>query len=317
MRRHLFIGITVLIFVFFGVVSGGGVYYVSRTRPGFCRSCHLMEAAYQSWQKGEHQKIPCQVCHKAPLSRKLKGVWRWATERPGTFPSDVNFHFNEDFCLSCHQKEDANWPVLIQSKDHALHPNGEKIMCMNCHHAGQHHYSAMNGPARCTECHGSGAREDLAYCEGCHKASVQIIEADVSMDLPRATSEHIGVACIQCHLPDHGASAPYHSFVPILEDEKNVAMQGCLKCHEDYSREELLRFIITPRNKTEERLRHIKEMKRDLDVQRGGNILQNVDRVVRLIEEDRSRGFHNEVFTFFMLEKAEEDLKRYKKGDNL
>ncbi|MBI4715784.1 MAG: NapC/NirT family cytochrome c, partial [Nitrospirae bacterium] len=294
--------------------AGGGVYYASLNSPEFCRSCHLMETFYQSWRTGEHREFRCQDCHHPPFSRKLKGVRRWVRERPQTFPPDVNFRFDQRSCVSCHEKRDHAWVRTVRSDDHVLHPLGEKIRCLDCHREGQHRYRAEEGPARCTRCHGPAAREDVTRCEGCHGAAVKMITAEVDFPVPRAASEHIGVDCAACHLPGKGKGRSPHAFSAIPGKEKTGSdFRGCRKCHEDYRTEEFRRFIRTPQEEIARSLRRLREARAESDSGAGGSTGE-IDAILKLIEEDGSSGFHNEVLTRFLMARVEERLKKNEEG---
>ncbi|MBI4721212.1 MAG: NapC/NirT family cytochrome c [Chitinivibrionia bacterium] len=316
MRWRFFLAMVLLGAGVLGGVAGGGAYYASRVSPDFCRSCHLMEASYQSWRTGEHRNLRCQDCHRPPFSQKVKGVWRWIRERPQTFPADVKFHFDQQFCVSCHKREDPDWSRRVLSFDHALHPLRDNARCLDCHRNGQHHYPAAKGEARCSRCHGPGASADLARCEGCHGASARSITAEVAFPVPRATSEHFGVPCTSCHLAGEGKDRPIHLFSVIREKEGEEGdFRGCRKCHQDYRPEEFQRFIRTPREEVRAALQRLREMQEGLP--RPGNTSgsREVDGILKFIEEDGSSGFHNEVLTLFLLQRAEERLKEIHKEE--
>jgi predicted CXXCH cytochrome family protein len=46
------------------LLTGAAGWYTSR--PEFCRSCHIMEPYYQSWQESSHSDVSCIECHFAP-----------------------------------------------------------------------------------------------------------------------------------------------------------------------------------------------------------------------------------------------------------
>lgn len=94
-----------------GLSMGGAEIYTAR--PAFCRSCHVMESYWQSWNRDIHGSklgARCVDCHYAPGERqtihaKFKGLsqatsyfsGRWGASRPRAHVSDAS-------CLvsSCH-----------------------------------------------------------------------------------------------------------------------------------------------------------------------------------------------------------------------
>ena len=60
----LMLGIMGLIFML-------GMYNYS-TKPGFCRSCHIMEPYYQAWATSTHKDhATCVTCHYPPTGSAL------------------------------------------------------------------------------------------------------------------------------------------------------------------------------------------------------------------------------------------------------
>ncbi len=69
LRAAAFLGAFVLMLVLLTACAG---MYTSR--PEFCRSCHIMEPYYKSWQESSHKDVPCIKCHFPPgIGEKVRG----------------------------------------------------------------------------------------------------------------------------------------------------------------------------------------------------------------------------------------------------
>jgi hypothetical protein len=134
-----------------------------------------------------------------------------------------------------------------------------------------------------------------------------MMNAAVPLSVPRATSEHLGIACVDCHREEKGSGKEAHLFAAILSSEGEVRGEGCLSCHEDFNPEEVDRFIRTSREEITGILRGIQERRQDA--------AGEAEEALRLIEQDGSLGFHNEVLTRFLLQQVKEGLHKTGKED--
>lgn len=109
-RKRILVALSTFV-VLAGLSIGGAEYYTAQ--PYFCRSCHVMESYWQSWNRDIHGSkfdIACVDCHYAPGERltihaKFKGLsqatsyfsGRWGSSRPRA-------HVNDASCLvsACH-----------------------------------------------------------------------------------------------------------------------------------------------------------------------------------------------------------------------
>lgn len=110
----------VLVVMALGLVAAE--YYTAR--PGFCRSCHIMEPYYQSWARdihGSKLSVACVECHYAPgeqhtIRAKFRGLSQAASYfsgRSGT--SRPRAHVSDASCLAsgCHGTGDYLDKVLL------------------------------------------------------------------------------------------------------------------------------------------------------------------------------------------------------------
>jgi len=63
-------GRLIIILLLLVIFAGGGTiaYHVhdfTENNPKFCVSCHLMQTAYNAWEKSVHSRVTCHECHYA------------------------------------------------------------------------------------------------------------------------------------------------------------------------------------------------------------------------------------------------------------
>jgi len=133
-----------LAFASFGLLAGvGGVTfdyaeglsYLS-TDPKACANCHIMNAQYDSWQKGSHHGVAtCADCH-------LPAAFPWTY----VAKAENGWNHSKAFTLQGFPE-----PIVITPKNAAiLHAN-----CLRCH-ADLVHDQALaytEGAPRCVRCH--------------------------------------------------------------------------------------------------------------------------------------------------------------------
>ncbi|MDI6715579.1 MAG: NapC/NirT family cytochrome c [Actinomycetota bacterium] len=124
------VSIVLVAFLLIGGLSYAG--YEATSTSQFCRSCHVMEDAYQSWYHSAHRSVvvSCTDCHM-PKSLGYKLVYKVTS---GT--RDI-------------YKNIAGPPDVIKAKEETI-----KIVNENCKrcHAKMVAKINMNG-RRCTDCH--------------------------------------------------------------------------------------------------------------------------------------------------------------------
>jgi len=136
-----------------GVALGLGAYnvHVSRTLSYLsndsapCVNCHIMSAAYQSWDRSSHSKwTNCKDCH-VPHDSKLSGLWFEAKdglhhaavfieggEPPAPRPVPASAKVIQENCVRCHTQ--LTTAVVRAGK---ATPNdiqhGREQACWDCH----------------------------------------------------------------------------------------------------------------------------------------------------------------------------------------
>lgn len=123
-------------------------------------------------------------------------------------PADVEANSS---CNGCHRKaaisiaaagaRHAEMPCLACHAEHPLEVPGAKPQCLGCHRP--HTESLSN--ASCSTCHSSHDFASVVYpitvpdeyCVACHQES--------ATQLHESQTRHMGLACVICHRPDHGA----------------------------------------------------------------------------------------------------------------
>ncbi|MBE0528301.1 MAG: NapC/NirT family cytochrome c, partial [Thermoleophilia bacterium] len=144
------------------VAVGLLVPVVATSSSSYCGSCHSMEQAYRSWERGAHSTVACAECHIPPgLFASLK--WR-TTEARNIWLTYLNMKPGNDSqprpasanCITCHPlKELMGIPGKLRMP-HATHINQNNLECIDCHdhtaHAREGQSSAVS-MAPCTMCH--------------------------------------------------------------------------------------------------------------------------------------------------------------------
>jgi nitrate/TMAO reductase-like tetraheme cytochrome c subunit len=123
-----------------------GLVEVTST-SSFCKSCHIMEPYYASWNHGHHKDVECVKCHISPgvdnfVAAKLNGLGQVVDDvlhRTGTKPSAS---VSQLACTrpGCHSVENLKGRKIDTGKfkfDHAKHLSqtvlGVTMECSTCH----------------------------------------------------------------------------------------------------------------------------------------------------------------------------------------
>lgn len=184
------------------------------SRPEFCRSCHIMEPYYVSWQHSSHSDVSCIKCHFPPgVAEKVRGkmlglvqlakyVTRSAGPRPVAEIPDAS-------CLrsGCHETRLLSGRLEFQGIpfDHAPHLDelrrGKKLRCTSCHSQIVQGTHMTVTTTTCFLCHFKDGHfnEGLGACTRCH----QIPDTDFDLGGGVAFNHDLaferGVSCAKCH----------------------------------------------------------------------------------------------------------------------
>jgi len=174
-----------------GAMVGYRYYRYTRYDPDFCKSCHMMQESYKTWQMSKHRDFPCQRCHEMSLLEQNRMLIAYVVKGTASETSQKHGRISPwHTCRECHLSEVEQGSVTLnKSYGHARHVFMLKINCSQCH-TGTSHTFAPNVKA----------------CSGCHRDKVI---HGMGME---------GLSCLQCH--SYGEKAP-----------KMISGDRCLTCH--------------------------------------------------------------------------------------
>jgi hypothetical protein len=212
------------------LIIGAGWY---TSRSSFCKSCHIMEPYYASWEASKHSDVACIECHFAPgFGGKLRGkmlglvqLAKYATSSEGPRPAA---EVPDSSCLrgGCHETRLLAGRVVYQgiNFDHAPHlgeaRRGMNLRCTSCHSQivqGQHMAVTLS---TCYLCHFKNMpfNDKLATCTNCHQIPVKEFELGGGVKFTHELAYKQGVDCANCH-------------GDVIRGAGDVARERCLVCH--------------------------------------------------------------------------------------
>ncbi|MDK9699523.1 MAG: NapC/NirT family cytochrome c [bacterium] len=223
-------------------VTTAVIFVKATSTPSFCRSCHIMEPYFASWEASSHKNVQCIQCHIPPgLAGTIEGKFvavsmlvnyttgLYKRSKPWAEIDDINCTTSK-----CHDPKkmtsEVEWKYGIKF-NHTNHLSHE----------------VRNKQLRCTSCHGQivqGAHINVteSTCFLCHFKSEHesgvkpknglVLAADNSP----SDKENVNVfqqtsrtACTKCHMapvPVEGKPAPRYDHTGIVA--KNL---DCKLCH--------------------------------------------------------------------------------------
>lgn len=218
-------------------VAFGGytAYDYTMTNPAFCRSCHIMEAAWDRWATSEHRKVDCHSCHQQSITASARQVIVFAFRHPERVGKHAEVPAGR--CRTCHTSGDPTWRQVAQTAGHQVHAERKGIECVVCHSPGLHRFQPPTEV--CANCHQAQAKGDRAikikemadfHCVDCH----QYLRPDSPLRPTRQT-------CLGCHqgLPTKktvgwpaGAPMAYPCSQCHKPHEKAQPVVVCTSCHQ-------------------------------------------------------------------------------------
>ena len=228
LRAGALLGIFV-VFVLLMTASAG--WYTSR--PEFCRSCHIMEPYFVSWEESTHKDVSCIKCHFAPgLGEKVWGktlglvqLAKYVTQTEGPRPAA---EISDASCLrlGCHETRLLSGNVDFNGIpfDHEPHlqqlRRGKKLRCTSCHSQivqGQHMAVTT---ATCFLCHFKEGlfNEGLGACTRCHQIPHEEFNLGGGVTFTHKLAYEKGVDCDNCH-------------GDLIRGEGEVPHERCQVCH--------------------------------------------------------------------------------------
>lgn len=230
--QALLIGAVAIAFTGVSVASYRAYSYVEHDND-FCTTCHLMQDAYNRFQRSAHSEIGCHDCHKAGMVERTGMLVAAVVENP----QDVERHAHvpNERCESCHVNGDpARWRQIAATAGHRVHLESQDsslqgLQCIDCHSVNLHEFASVDRTCgksgchtnntiklgamsqvelHCTTCHnfmveapglaldslGRPLTPHARQCLGCHEMRERMAELDIGRD------PHRGV-CGDCHNP--------------------------------------------------------------------------------------------------------------------
>ena len=234
------------------VVAGGGYtayrfYDFTQNNPKFCSGCHIMEPAFATWAKSEHQTVNCHDCHHLSVPEMNSLLISFVFHRPTQVPERHGKNIvGSKYCNQCHTEGKAK--RINRSLFHARHvymeqrectdchgelgPNKEGLhrflptekFCLKCHPEKPVHGEAMGGLA-CINCHTERTadfkpgRKKCLYCHGAdEKVRKELVEG--------------GTIDVRYFQPD---PAVIKKATKISFTEKSPMQFYCYECHKPHT----------------------------------------------------------------------------------
>jgi len=206
------IAIVLGVIVIVGGIVGYKMHDYVENDPSFCKSCHLMDDAYNRWQASVHNGINCHECHHLTFKEQnmlLVNLVLHNPEEVAERPAPTHqghMVVPDKYCVGCHWEVNEKFPNATKvntSPIHAKHYFMNQIPCSRCHGSMKIHQFRVD-PQFCADCHtdkvkvhGEEAVEKAAAkgktlpmqnlaCLNCH--------TDAKMDLMPTRSK-----CLSCH----------------------------------------------------------------------------------------------------------------------
>lgn len=226
--------VTAVLGAFFFVTALLGAFSgIYTSRPEFCRSCHIMEPYYVSWQESTHSHVSCVKCHFPPgVDEKIRGkmlglvqLAKYVTSTQGPRPAA---EVPDASCLrsGCHEtrllagKVDFNGIPF----DHTPHlqdlRRGKKLGCTSCHSQIVQGTHMSVTTSTCFLCHFKDQHfnQGLGTCTRCHQIPTQVFDlgggATFDHDLVYARD----MECASCH-------------GDLIRGKGEVPHERCTVCH--------------------------------------------------------------------------------------
>jgi nitrate/TMAO reductase-like tetraheme cytochrome c subunit len=233
LRRLLLQAAAVLgaLFLLLALVTAFAASYTSR--PQFCRSCHIMEPYYVSWQHSSHSDVSCVKCHFPPgIGEKVRGkvqglvqLLKYVTASAGPTP---RAEIPDASCLrsGCHETRTLAGRVEFAGVpfDHRPHllemRRGKKLRCTSCHSQIVQGKHMTVTTSTCFLCHFKDGlfNEGLGACTRCHQIPEQNFDLGGGVSFNHDLAYEGGVGCANCH-------------GDLIRGDGNVPPERCGVCH--------------------------------------------------------------------------------------
>ncbi|MGA1869422.1 MAG: NapC/NirT family cytochrome c [bacterium] len=303
---NYFLLVSIILIILVGF-SYGMVEYSRRS--SFCRDCHEMGSAHDTWMASKHGPLlgdidSCYVCHAEEgligyIKSKLEGVTSLYFHLTGNF-DDIGGRQKPVYCIKsgCHTMEDIEKDLTI-NVNHVFHlENGNK--CVDCHDRIAHGWdpSIRNSPDMkkfCFKCHNNIiAPKD--NCGMCHIYQENMLKGITAQGIENHPSIHGDeLTCKNCH-----AMAC------------NPSLNSCQECHGEEIIESLKKRQFEVSVSLEQLNNSLRQLKRIFESPRYQGDEYKKERECyemaqynyNFILKDKSRGFHNFIYCTTILDAA-------------
>ena len=213
------------------LLTGAAGWYTSRSE--FCRSCHIMEPYYVSWQESSHANVPCIECHFPPgFGGKVRGkmlglvqLAKYFTASEGPRPAA---EIPDASCLrsGCHDTRLLSGRVDFEGMpfDHRPHledvRRGKRLRCTSCHSQIVQGVHMTVTASTCFLCHFKDQpfNEGLGACTRCHQIPQQEFDLGGGVKFTHDLAYERGIDCVNCHRD-------------VIRGNGEVPEERCRVCH--------------------------------------------------------------------------------------
>ena len=256
----------VLIIIFIlTLLAGGGIasyriYDYIENDPTFCKSCHIMEIAFASWEKSVHKGVNCHDCHHLPPQEGAYLFYSFIIHRPESVPArHGKIIVAGKFCIRCHFEVSKKYPQAVSikvSQFHAKHGFEKKIECSKCHgykiheflpeerfcvmcHEGKEVHGTGMVELACLNCHSDRSkdlrpeREKCLFCHGSDEVRAQMVR-EKRLDVKHFTPSPENIkAAIKINIPAD-SKHQFDCYACHQPHEKaRPDWSECINCHGD------------------------------------------------------------------------------------
>ena len=204
------------------------------SKPGFCKSCHLMRPYITAWENSSHKDVDCMKCHAHEgltgyFETKFTAISMLANYFTGLYRRSKPWAEIEDKnCLECHSTRLLDGRIEYVKGvvfDHTPHlteqRRGRRLRCTSCHSqiVQGEHISVTT--STCFLCHFKNVfkvgREEMSECRSCHTQPTAASDGEL------AAYDHTDVleqrlSCQSCH--------------PMMwQGSGSVSREKCGNCH--------------------------------------------------------------------------------------